>query len=267
MKRHPYFAGVEPHAFAHRGGARRFPENTAFAFREALALGCTHIETDLRRTRDGVIVCFHDERVERTTNGTGRVRDMTLAELKSLDAAYRFSPDGGRSFPLRGRGITVPTLEEALAVRSDARLNLEIKSGEEAIIPQLIELIEREKLHGRVLVASAQDRIIQAFRRASRHTVATSSGQWEIFDFWATTRTGLHRFRSYPFQALQVPATFHGLVIVDERFVRAAHAHGIEVHVWTVDDPIEMKRLLALGVDALMTDLPSTLLEVLGRKR
>ncbi len=265
MPQHPYFAPPLPHAFAHRGGAKRFPENTAFAFREAIALGASHIETDVRRTRDGAIVCIPDARVDRTTNGHGRVADMSLAELKSLDAGYRFSPDGGRTFPYRGRGITVPTLDEALAVHPDARLNLEIKPGEGGMIDALLERIEAGRLHRRVLVASAVDAIVQTFRRASRGTVVTSAGRGEIFRFWAAARTGHHRFCTYPFQALQVPATHRGLVVVDRRFVDAAHAHGIEVHVWTIDDPEERRRLLALGVDALMSDLPDVLLDAVGR--
>ncbi len=264
MPTHPYFGPEKPHAFAHRGGAKRFPENTALAFREALALGCTHIETDVRATRDGAIVCFHDERVERTTNGAGRLRDMTLAELKSLDAGYRFTPDGGITFPYRGRGLTVPTLEEALAVRDDARLNLEIKPGEGALIPSLAALIERKRLNDRVLVASADERLVQAFRETSRYTVVTSAGGREVFHFWLAAKKGYHRLRTYPFQALQVPPRHRGLTVVTRRFVEAAHDHGIEVHVWTIDEPAEMHRLLALGVDAIMSDVPDKLIEALS---
>ncbi len=264
MATHPYFSSSSPRTFAHRGGAKRFPENTVFAFREALALGVTHIETDVRCTRDGAIVCIHDAKVDRTTNGSGKVRDMTLAELKTLDAGYRFTPDGGRTFPYRGRGITVPTLEEALAIEG-ARLNLEIKPGEGALIPSLHALIAKRRLHDRVLVASADDRLVQAFRETSRATVVTSAGRNEIFRFWIAARTGLHRFETYPFQALQVPPTHGLLTVVDRRFVEAAHEHGIEVHVWTIDAPPEMHRLLGLGVDALMSDLPDKLVEVVGR--
>jgi glycerophosphoryl diester phosphodiesterase len=265
MSLHPYFTPEKPHAFAHRGGAKVFPENTTFAFREALALGCTHIETDIRATRDGTIVCLHDAKVDRTTNGKGRVRDMELAELKSLDAGYRFTPDGGRTFPYRGRGLTVPTLEEALAVDENARLNLEIKPGEGALIPSLASLVRRRGLNDRILVASADDRLVRAFRETARNTVVTSAGQREIFRFWLAARTGLHRSFTYPFQALQVPPTYRGLTIIDHCFVDAAHAHGIEVHVWTIDAPTEMHRLLSFGVDALMSDYPGKLLEVLGR--
>lgn len=264
MPAHPYFAPPKPRAFAHRGGAKRFPENTALAFRKALALGCSHIETDLRLTRDGAIVCFHDETVDRTTNGVGRVREMTLAALESLDAGYRFTPDGV-TFPYRGRGITVPTLEEALAVSEDARLSLELKPGEPALVPRLAEIVREPRFRDRVLVASADTRLIQEFREASRHEVLTSAGRREIGRFWVEAKRRSRSSKTCPFQALQVPPSYRGLTIVDRRFVDAAHERGVEVHVWTVDDPAEMHRLLALGVDGLMSDVPDALLDALGR--
>ncbi|HEY8432136.1 MAG TPA: glycerophosphodiester phosphodiesterase [Sandaracinaceae bacterium] len=252
-----------PIAFAHRGGAALWPENTLAAFEGALALGYRYIETDVRMTRDGKIVCFHDETLERTTNGRGRVADIDYADLARLDAGHRFSPDG-HEFPFRGQGLRVPTLEEALALHPDLRLNIEIKQRTPAMERALWEEIDRLDAHERLLVAAAHDPLVHRFRalRPDR-PMPTSPGVRGVLRFWMAVRTGLCRFDRYPFAALQVPPTFRGLTIVDRAFVEAAHAHGIHVHVWTIDDPAEMRRLLDLGVDGVMTDRPDLLRDVM----
>src|SRR5690606_28121624 len=155
--------GTSPIAFAHRGGAALWPENTLAAFEGALALGYRYIETDVRMTRDGKIVCFHDETLERTTNGRGRVADIDYAELARLDAGHRFSPDG-RTFPFRGQGLRVPTLEEALALHPDLRLNIEIKQRTPAMERALWDEIDRLDAHERLLVAAAHDPLVHRFR-------------------------------------------------------------------------------------------------------
>src|SRR5829696_5003203 len=136
---HQYFRQDEgrPLAIAHRGGAGLWPENTLYAFERAAALGVDVIETDVRATADGELVVIHDEGVERTTDGMDRVGSLTLAELKRLDAAYRFSPDGGRSFPLRGSGVSVPTLREVFAALPHMRFNIEPKQGVPAVAAPL----------------------------------------------------------------------------------------------------------------------------------
>lgn len=264
------YLGPGPYAFAHRGGAKRWPENTLLAFRGALELGYTHIETDVHMTRDGHIVCFHDAVLERTTDGVGFVRDLTLAELRELDAGYRFTPDGGLTFPFRGQGCTVPTLEEALALDPRLCLNLEMKQREPDMVPTLLRFLVEHDVSHRVLVASAQDDLTARFRKLRDErglTLPTSPGVRGILAFWLSVRFGVNRFARFDFDALQVPVTQGPLRVVDRRFVEAAHAHGIHVHVWTIDDPDEMRRLYALGVDAVMTDQPEVLLTVLREVR
>ena len=261
-----YLDHETPVAFAHRGGAALWPENTLHAFRGAIGLGVRYIETDLHTTRDGVIVCFHDETVDRTTDGSGRVHDFTLEELRALDAGYRFTRDGGRTFPFRGKGIVVPTFDEALALGDEVRFNVEIKQRDPDMIEQVFRLIEDRALHDRLLVAAADDGIGDAFRRMARGRVRTSPGQEGVRRFWLAALTGAHRLMRFDFDALQVPPKHperSWLPIVTRRFVRAAHHHGIRVHVWTIDDPSEMRRLRALGVDGIMTDRPDLLVEVL----
>lgn len=255
-------------AFAHRGGAALWPENTLVAFRGAIDLGIRYIETDVHTTRDGVIVCFHDHTLERTTNGRGPIRNLTLAELRELDAGWTFSPDG-RRFPFRGKGITVPTFEEALELHPEVRFNVEIKQREPDVVEPLWRFIEERGLHDRVLVAAADDRIGHAFRRASGGRVRTSPGVRGVRDFWAAAHTGVHRVMSFDFDALQVPPAHPDhpwWPVVTRRFVRAAHRHGIQVHVWTIDDPDEMRRLIDLGVDGLMSDRPDILVDVLAKR-
>ena len=264
MPKNEYFQGPSPLAFAHRGGARVYPENTLVAFRAAIELGFRHIETDVHLTRDGHLVCFHDDTLERTTDGRGRVADHTLDALRTLDAAYHFSPDGA-ALPLRGRGITIPTLEEALELHPGVKWNVEIKAASDEAIETTLAFLERRGLEGRVLVAAANDSTNARLRKRIQGRFATSPGIREVFLYWLGVRLGLARFMRPGFDALQVPPSHGPLTVVDRRFVEAAHAHGVQVHVWTIDDPREMRRLIELGVDGLMTDEPALLLETLGR--
>lgn len=252
-----------PLPIAHRGGAKRFPENTLLAFGRAAALGFTHIETDIQLTRDREIVVLHDLSLERTTDGRGLTRDHDLAELRALDAAHRYTRDG-RSFPYRGRGERIPTLEEALTAFPEIRFNLELKGLDPELPVRVHEFIEAHGVHERVLVASAHDIQVERFRQRMGARVATSAGADQILRFWLGVKTGLGRYDRYPFDALQVPH-YHGrLRVVDHRFVEAAHARGIHVHVWTIDDPAEMAELAGLGVDAIMSDRPERLMQVLA---
>ncbi|MGE0789107.1 MAG: glycerophosphodiester phosphodiesterase [Sandaracinaceae bacterium] len=262
---HRYLA-PSPVAFAHRGGAARWPENTITAFEGAVGLGYRYIETDVHRTKDGAIVCFHDATVDRTTDGTGPVFEHTRSELERLDAGYRFTPDG-RQFPFRSRGCRIPTLEEAFAIHPELRLNVEIKQREPAMERALWDEIDRLGVHDRILVAAAHDPLMDRFRAVRRDPrIPTSPGIRGVVRFWAGARSGLHRLERYPFDALQVPARYRGLTVVDARFVRAAHRHGIRVHVWTVDAADEMHRLLDLGVDGVMTDEPERLAQVFASR-
>lgn len=248
-----------PLMFAHRGGSRLWPENTLVAFRGALATGCRYLETDLHATRDGVLVVHHDERIDRTTNGAGFIRDHTFAELRRLDAAYRFSLDGTH-YPYRDKGITIPTFAEVVGLGPDVRINVEIKQRRPDVVRSFWDYIESSGLQDRVLVAAAYDPLVKAFRRVSAGRVATSAGQLEVLAFWAAVRLGLTARMTVSYDALQVPVKSGPLTVVDEPFVQAAHRKSLHVHVWTIDDPAEMKRLLRLGVDGLMSDRPDLLM-------
>lgn len=260
----PYFQTHGIACFAHRGGAAQRPENTLESFRHGLAAGCMWIETDVHMTRDGQIVTFHDHDLRRTTNGRGPIAALTLAELRRLDAGYWFSPPGAprEAFPFRGRGITVPTLAEVVELDPNVRVNLEIKQARPSMVAALWRFIEERQLHDRVLVAGEDVAVVREFRNLARGTVATSASKHEVFQFWLAARLGLSDRVAIEYDALQVPIGFRGLEVVTPAFVAAAHRRGLQVHVWTIDAVAQMRWLIEVGVDGIMTDEPARLIEV-----
>lgn len=263
---HKYFANDagRPLVIAHRGGAGLWPENTLYAFERAAASGVDVIETDVRATSDGELVIFHDESVARTTDGAGPLDALTLAELKRLDAAYRFTTDGGKSFPLRGQGVTVPALREVFAALPHMRFNIEPKSGTPSLAAPLCRLIRESEMTGRVLVASFTGSTLAEFRRECPE-VATSAATGEAMSFLSLYEAGLAASYSPAMQALQIPERAGGLRVLTRDFVEAAHARNLRVHAWTINDEGDMRRLIDTGVDGIMTDYPDRLMRVLGR--
>jgi glycerophosphoryl diester phosphodiesterase len=266
---HTYFKGDaagRPLVIAHRGGAGLWPENTLYGFERAAALGVDVIETDVCATSDGEIVVMHDEQVGRTTDGSGAVRTLTLAELKRLDAGFRWTADGGRTFPFRGQGITVPTLREVFTALPSVRFNIEPKQSDPPIVAPLCRLIREYGMTDRVMVASFSGSTLEQFRRECPE-VATSASTAEVAAFLAMQRAGLAASYSPSMQAVQVPEWAGGVHVLDREFVEAAHGRNLRVHAWTVNDEGAMRRLLDLGVDGLMSDYPDRLLKILGRGR
>ena len=263
---HQYFqndAG-RPLVIAHRGGAGLWPENTLHAFERAAAMGVDVIETDVRATADGELVVIHDETVERTTDGAGPVASMTLAEVKRLDAAYRFSTDGGRSFPLRGRGVVVPTLREVFAALPLMRFNIEPKQAAPSLAAPLCRIIREHGMTAKVMVGAFNGTALAEFRRECPE-VATSAATGEVLSFLAMHEAGLAASYSPVMQALQVPERSGALHVLTPDFVEAAHGRNLRVHAWTVNAEADMRRLIEMGVDGIMTDYPDRLLKILGR--
>lgn len=263
---HTFFkqAGSRPLVIAHRGGAGLWPENTLYAFARAQALGVDVIELDVRSTADGTLVVFHDATVGRTTDGAGRVAEKTLAELKRLDAGYGWSPDGGRTFPLRGSGLTVPTLDEVFAALPRMKFNIEPKPESPSPVQPLCRSIREHGMFERVVVGSFSQTIIDEFRRECPG-VATSASTAEVRKFLALYKTGLGEAYSPAMQALQVPESAGGVRVLTGDFIVAAHGRNLQVHAWTINEMVEMRRLLDMGVDGIMTDYPDRLLSLLGR--
>jgi glycerophosphoryl diester phosphodiesterase len=254
-----------PINFAHRGGAKVVPENTVEGFREGFALGGGVVECDVHASAEGTIVVIHDAVVDRTTNGTGSVAEKTVAELQNLDAGYRFSQDGGTTFPWRAKGVKIPTLESLYAAFPDAPFNIEIKGRRSGIEEAVFRQIEAAGALERTLVVSDDRGTICRFRRVSQGKVATASSTVELLCYWILHVLHLGGLYDPPFQALQAPEKYKGIVpVVTRRFVRKAHDRDLRVDVWTIDDEPAMRRLLSYGVDGIMTDRPDVLAAVLN---
>ncbi len=238
------------------------------AFAEGLAWGADALELDIQTTREGELVVIHDLTVDRTTDGAGLVSALSLDELRRLDAGFRFTPDGGATFPFRERGVWIPTLRDIFERFPYTRVNIDLKQSTPARERRLWELIQAYEAIDRVLVASGDLHApIVRFRRLSSGRVTTSASAAEIRSFVLAAAAGATRLLRPAYDALQVPEWHRGIRIVSSRCVAAAHRAGLDVHVWTVDAPSDMDRLLALGVDGLMTDRPDVLAGVLGRQR
>ncbi len=267
--KHPFLRVPSPCVLGHRGAAGECPENTLTSFERALARGASILETDLRISRDGVAVMFHDATVDRTTEGSGRVADHALAELRRLDAGYRFSPPEAEraSTPYRGRGVRIPTLEEALATFPSARFNLELKDGDPRLVEAVLETIASAGAADRVLLTAGADAIMARLRErveAAEAGVALGACTGEIGSFVKSAIAGVAPPERL--DVLQVPARFRGVPLVTPYFVGHAHRHDLIVHVWTVNDQREMQALLRLGVDGLITDFPARALEQISQR-
>ena len=269
-------------AYAHQGGAWESPSSTLYAIRHALEAGATGVELDVHATADGELVVCHDATVDRTTDGCGEISKLTLSELQKLDNAFRFAPGADVTpdlapdgYPYRGRApedrdFGIATLAEAMAVVDEfpgVVVNLdikhtapEVKPYEELLARQLESLGHAED----VIVASFKDKATEAFRRYSPH-IATSAGTAGSAVFWRAVHLG-EEPPPPEFVALQVPVHHAGMEVVDDVLVRAAHERGVAVHVWTINSRNEMERLVDLGVDGIITDLPTTLCGLLAER-
>jgi glycerophosphoryl diester phosphodiesterase len=204
---------------------------------------------------------MHDPTLERTTNGVGPVADRTLAELRTLDAGYNFTRDDGRTFPFRGNGITIPTIDEVLERLPDMRFIVEVKDG--AAQRGLFAAIDRLHAADRVIAAGMYDRDRTMF--AGYRGPRSASGE-QLRRFYVAHRLHLARFFRLAADAVQMPEDWNGRRVVSPRLVRDLAAHGIPVHIWTVNNAADMERLLDYGVDGILTDRPDIATPVFNRR-
>ena len=268
-------------AFAHQGGAKEAPSSTLFAIERAIALGASAIELDVHRSLDGVLVVCHDATLDRTTDGVGAIASTTSERLGELDAAHFFVTNEGASpdqplaaYRYRGRApqdrrFGVASLDEALEACAGVFVNLDIKEGAPQVPPYEAELALALRRHHRaddVIVASFSDHRTDAFSLAAPG-VATSPGLSMLTSFVQAVRAGEPPPPAIcRHAAVQVPDVVGNVPLVDARLVDATHGLGLALHVFTVDDEQEMVRLVDLGVDGVMTDVPSVLVELLKRR-
>ncbi|QCD54698.1 glycerophosphodiester phosphodiesterase [Streptomyces hawaiiensis] len=243
--RHPYLDHPGPIAFAHRGGAADGLENTVRQFRCAVEAGYRYIETDVHTTRDGELVAFHDATLDRVTDGAGRIADLPWQEVRQARVA------GEEPLPL---------FEELLETFPDVRWNVDVKA--EAALPPLLDLVGRTDAWDRICLGSFSEARVVRARRLAGPRLATSYGTRGVFNLRLRS-WGLPAAVRRSAVAAQVPETHSGIQVVDRRFLHAAHARGLQVHVWTVNDAESMHRLLDLGVDGIMTDHIDTLRKVM----
>ncbi|MFF8867094.1 glycerophosphodiester phosphodiesterase [Streptomyces sp. NPDC015139] len=243
--RHPYLDHPGPIAFAHRGGAADGLENTVAQFRRAFESGYRYMETDVHATADGRLVAFHDTTLDRVTDGAGRIGDLRWDDVRQARV-------GGRE--------PVPLFEELLETFPEVRWNVDVKA-EPALRP-LLDLIERTDAWDRVCVGSFSEARVLRAQRLAGPRLATSFGTRGVLSLRLRS-WGLPAAVRRSAVAAQVPEAQSGVPVVDQRFVRAAHARGLQVHVWTVNEPARMHRLLELGVDGIMTDHIDTLRKVM----
>jgi glycerophosphoryl diester phosphodiesterase len=253
----PYLSLEHPVRLAHRGSRILWPENTLEAFQGAVDLGYRYIETDVRITRDRVVVVFHDATLARTTNGVGEVSEWLWDDLRLLDAGWMFERAGGH--PYRSRGVRISRLDEVMATFPQVHFNLDLKgAGLEWPVYEVIRRLGREDS---TLVGSFVDHRAAKFRRISRDRIATAAGPSAAIGMWMAARAG--RSIRHPAVAYQVP--FDSKVLrFDRSYVDAIHRAGAQVHCWTVNDPADMGRLLDWGVDGIVSDRPDLLNEVVA---
>ena len=241
---HPFLDHNGPIAFAHRGGAGDWPENSLEAFEQAVAIGFTYVETDAHVTADGVVVAFHDDQLDRVTESSGRIADLTWSEVSCA----------------RIDGVApIPLLEEILATWPSLRVNIDPKHDE--VVEPLASLLQRTGSLDRLCLGSFSDNRLDHFRTRFGPEVCTSMGPRAIAKFRASN-FGLGR-GGVAGNCLQVPTHIGKVPLVDARFIERAHRANLPVHVWTIDDQEQMTKLLDLGVDGIMTDRPAALKEVL----
>jgi glycerophosphoryl diester phosphodiesterase len=268
--------------YAHQGGAWEAPSSTLFAIRRALDMGVTGIELDVHATVDGHLVVCHDRTVDRTTNGQGAISALSLEQVRTLDNAFWFAPGSDvtrdldpDAYPYRGRApddadFCIATLDEVLDLldgHPGVALNLDIKQTAPAVEPYEERLARALVDHGstdRVIVASFLDHATAAFA-AYAPDIATSAGTAAVATFWRDVHQG-ESPSDLDHVALQVPAVQGNVVVVDEVLVAGAHGCGLAVHVWTINDEAEMRRLVDLGVDGIISDLPTPLLAVVEER-
>jgi glycerophosphoryl diester phosphodiesterase len=264
--RHPFFAASRPLVFAHRGGSGLAPENTIAAFDTAAALGADGFELDVRLSRDGVVVVHHDASLDRTTNARGGVDTLDADDLARVDAGYHFRRAGAHAeYPCRGQGIGVPTLAAVLGRFHDARVIVELKLNDAGLAAAALDTVRRAGAVDRVCFGAFGRRVLSAVRNAEP-AVATSAAReevrWALYRSWCGWPP-----RRPPYAGFQVPEWSGRTRVVSRRFVDAAHRAGLSVQVWTVDTEDAARRLLDLGVDALITDRPDVIVPLVRGPR
>jgi glycerophosphoryl diester phosphodiesterase len=254
-----FFSAPRPRIFGHRGSAGTHPENTMPSFQAAADLGVRYLETDVHMTRDGEIVVAHDGDLERICGRPGVIKEMDYADIAKADAGYTFTPDG-KEFPFRGKGLLIPRLAELLAAFPNAFFNIELKPEDVSITESALRVIDAANMRRRVLLASEHQNRLEEIR-AMAPAVATSFGYLEIAAFMQAMASRDPAYRPAG-DALQIPPEYYSWKLATPETIAMAHRHGVEVHIWTLNDEPAMREMLDLDVDGIMSDFPRLALKV-----
>ncbi len=239
---------------AHRAGMGHGPQNTIEAALIAQSMGVGYIEMDVHRTSDGVFVTIHDFTVDATTNGTGAVKDMTFDALQNLDAGYGYKTSEDIN-PFVGKGVMIPALEAVFGALPNAKYNLEIKPDDVSFAIPFCDILRRYDMENKVIIGSFNEEPLVAFRKACPE-IATSLYVNEIKHFVYLQKIGLSNLVTLHGATLQVPIERDGITIITPSLIEDAHARGLKVQVWTVNDSNTIKWLSDIGVDGVITDYP-----------
>jgi len=253
---------------AHGGGLLIRPTHTIEAYDQALADGADMLELDIHETLDGVIVVMHDATVDDTTSCSGAIKEMTFAELRECDAGYHFTKNDGQTYPYRGMGLVVPSLEEVLERYPDTAVNIEIKQVEPSLVHNLVDLVRQYEFEDKMVGVSFSDEAVAELRDAAPE-IATSLSEGEALDFWTKSWVEIDPAYVPPGEFLQLPVEYNlggGIVpVLHDGFVPRVEELDMFVHIWTVNDEDEMRWLIEVqGVHGIMTDDPPLLTKVIN---
>ena len=249
---------------AHRGFSGLYPENTMLAFEKADELPIDALELDIHGSKDGKLVVIHDSTLDRTTNMSGRIVDYSAEELRRADAGFHFDPSNNNTFPFRGQGIKIPFLEELFQQFPHRKFVVEIKQTIPAIEELLVALIRKYHMEEKVIVASEHYEPLARIRTMDP-VFATNLSAIEARSFYTLFRMKLSAFYKSSGDALQIPDMYKGDRVVTRGLVKAVHKKGLILHIWTVNDPQEMKQLIDYGVDGIITDYPDRLVPLVSK--
>ena len=261
----PVFEGLRGTVnIAHRGGAALAPENTLYAFHQAVTrYRCQVIETDVHLLSDGEVVLFHDGVLERTTDGHGPIAAKTYPEVSALDAAYHFVPAGLSDPVLRGQGIQVPRLIDALNAFPTTRFNIDLKATDPLLVRAVAKILKQQDALDRVCIGSEYDGVAEQLH-AELPEATLFFPRAALISWVMGALSGQPAPSLSAFSVLEMPAKFRGVELVTDRLLECAETQGLWVNVWTIDDPAEMRRFIDLGIDGIMTDRPDLLHDLLS---
>ena len=266
---HSFYRADDPEVLiiAHRGGRGIAPEGTMTAFDKSFALGVDVFEYDIHQTADGQLVVIHDPSVDRTTDGSGLINEMTLAEVQALDAGYHFKDEQGE-YSYRNQGVYIPTVVEVFEAYPDMRQLIEIKDTNDPvlydeIIQQLWNLIQEYKMEDQVMIGSFDHEINKAFEELSEDKIPIGAGEQAVRDFANMHVPYLNGLAKSSVDSLQLPVEEEGHNLASKNIIRSAKKRNMAIYYWTINEKDEMKELILKGVDGLITDYPDRMKEVI----